>query len=64
MTDWPWKLTSYNTQTFGEYAVTKHECSAIGTFYLAYFKDTQISDGPHAKASEAREACQQHARAK
>lgn len=58
--NWPWKPTSYNTQTCGAYAVTKRECSALGLFYLAYFHDKQISDGPHKDAAAAKQACVDH----
>lgn len=58
--NWLWTKVSYNCWKCGEYIVTGHKCSAIGVFYLAYFRDKQISDGPHENAAAAKQACVDH----
>lgn len=53
-----WKSTSYNMQTSGKYAVTKHEVATGGHFYLAWHDRMALSQ--HDSADEARAACAAH----
>ena len=57
--NWLWTKVSYNCWKCGEYILTGHKCSAIGVFYLAYFRDIQISD-TSPTAADAKAACVAH----
>lgn len=58
---WPWQQSSYNTKTYGPYAVTRHPVVEGGHFYIAWHKQDQLGTFDSFDAAEG--ACVAHSEA-